>query len=240
MDRAPRFPSPRASSRSPRIPPRKPDAPYDPPGPGRVARFPRVIDLLRNVSRRGLLRAGSGGPENYFPAVRQPRSGPHVWWGEGGFPRRGHGPGPPLTDPFPSLRESFRMQLHRSRLARRPLRTWVLGSSAGLVLILGGGIAAHATGGDDGAKPRPSRTEAPAKPEPATSTAKPKPSATPTRTAEPRPSASPTRPAPSATPTRTAEPRPSASPTRPVPSATPTPKPAEPKPSASPTRSNGR
>lgn len=87
------------------------------------------------------------------------------------------------------------MQHVRAKKPNRRLRPWILGSAAGIALIVGGGIAAQAATGDQSgpAKPVPVATS---KPEPT----KPAPTEPPTSVPEP------TKPAPTEPPTSAPEP----------------------------------
>ncbi|MBU3865002.1 hypothetical protein KN815_13230 [Streptomyces sp. 4503] len=87
------------------------------------------------------------------------------------------------------------MQHDRAKKPNRRLRPWILGSAAGVALIVGGGIAAQAATSDHSrpAKPVPSATSKPEATLPPTSVpapTKPAPTEPPTSVPEP------TKPAP--------------------------------------------
>ncbi|MGA6157782.1 hypothetical protein ACPEIC_31020 [Stenotrophomonas sp. NPDC087984] len=97
------------------------------------------------------------------------------------------------------------MQHVRAKKPNRRLRPWILGSAAGIALIVGGGIAAQAATSDHSrpAKPVPSATSKPAPTKPPTS--KPEPTKPPT--GKPEPTKPPTsKPEPTKPPTGKPEP----------------------------------
>ncbi|MFE5120443.1 hypothetical protein [Streptomyces sp. NPDC056669] len=97
------------------------------------------------------------------------------------------------------------MQHDRAKKPNRRLRPWILGSAAGIALIVGGGIAAQAATSDHSrpAKPVPSATSKPEPTKPPTSVPEPtKPAPTKPPTSKPEP----TKPAPTEPPTSVPEP----------------------------------